>query len=803
MAPPKRIAFLPIVTLVVGVMFAVVSLPQEYRSWLPGFLGSAKFHYGLDLAGGTQLDFRISEQEMEKQISSINDEIKALKASGGSADRILQLEAQLSAIATQRANLTESIRTVLERRMNSLGVSEAVITPSQVGTEKHLLVECPGVVDIQKCIATVGKTIQLEFKEEFTDATPEFTAKVQADAEASFRKLTASGISLAQLGQDLGSDLGVVYRDQLPLFQDQLPKGLESLWNAQPGPARKMEGSITMLQETAEGGTEQVEVPGIFLVEVTGARTATGRTINEAPAAFKLLASEEEGLAYAEHVATKLDDTVPAPVVNTLRAMKQAELKEVELDENSAAIVFQRSFTPGQESMEASHILVAFSGALKAEQTVTRTKEEAKALADSLSERLKNGENFVDLAKEFSDGPSAETAGSLGSFVRGQMVAPFEKAAFALKEGELSAPVESEFGYHIIRSDKAPVKQLDTASYDQLTVTGSGAVARAQGLIARLQSGKVKRQEEQVHLRSLFFSLQPSGWKDTPLNGTHFRSANVTLDPGTNFPVVQISFDDEGGRLFEKLTSENIGKRIAIFVGGQLISAPTVQNAITGGTAVITGSRNFEEAKTLATDLNTGAIPAPIFLAGQHTVEATLGQEALYSSLRAALYGGIVLVVFMLAMYRVAGLIACVSLVLNTLVFLVFMKLPLFLFTSQQIVLTLAGIAGIILSMGIAVDANVLFFERMKEELRKGKHVKTAVRLGFEFAWSSIRDSNVSTLITSAILFIIGTSIVRGFAITLSIGVFLSLLIARYVCLPLMLALADTKLVSNKWVLPR
>jgi preprotein translocase subunit SecD len=288
----------------------------------------------------------------------------------------------------------------------------------------------------------------------------------------------------------------------------------------------------------------------------------------------------------------------------------------------------------------------------------------------------------------------------------------------------------------------------------------------------------VTAEEDAIELRTLFFSLLPTGWKDTELDGKHFRSAVVTMDPTTNMPVVQIAFDDEGGKIFQELTKKNVGKRIAIFVGGDLVSAPVVQQEIAGGIAIITGSKNFEEAKTLAQDLNTGAIPAPIYLAGQHTIEATLGGEALHTSLKAALVGIIILMIYMIIIYRFLGFLADIALSIYALLFLVILKLPLFLFTSQYIVLTVAGMAGIILSIGMAVDANVLIFERVKEEIRKGKMLQTAMNIGFKRAWPSIRDGNASTLITCAVLFMIGTSIVRGFAITLSMGVLMSMFTA-------------------------
>jgi preprotein translocase subunit SecD len=298
-------------------------------------------------------------------------------------------------------------------------------------------------------------------------------------------------------------------------------------------------------------------------------------------------------------------------------------------------------------------------------------------------------------------------------------------------------------------------------------------------------------------LRVIFYSFKPTGWKDTELDGTHFRSATVTLDPVSNIPVVQIVFDAEGAKLFQELTKKNIGKPLAIFVGGELVSSPVVQQEITGGTAVITGSNNLETAQALALDLNTGAIPAPIHLVGQYTVEATLGAQALQTSLKAALIGIVILMLYMLIVYRFLGLVANIALIIYAILLVALMKLPLFLVSDTYVVLTLAGMAGIILSLGMAVDANVLIYERLKEELRKGKLLKTAVESSYIHAWPAIRDGNVSTLITCAILFLIGTSIVRGFAITLGIGVLLSMFTAIVITRIILRAVAKSSLAER------
>ena len=764
----------PALTVAIALVIAILALPQSWRARIP-VLGAPSFHFGLDLKGGTELDFRISEDEIDEQRQKLDEQIQTLEAEGGSAEKIAELRLERQILDDQKTNLVEAIRIVLERRLNALGVSEATITPSYIGDERHFLVQCPGVIDVQECVDTVGKTIQLEFKEEFTEATEEYEKEVRAKADRAMRAITESGRTLQAVGTDLGDELGIAYDDEAFYFRDGLPKGLENIWTNPPQRVTRYEGTVIVPQQTADGGMEEQEVRGVFLVQATRPKTATGRTLNSAPEAFTELAKEDPAMRYVTHETKALDASIDPRVAAALRSMQSGELRAVDMGDGSARVIFLRGLTPGQEEMDVSHILVQYQGANGADPAVKRTKEEALAKAKDLKARLDRGESFVALARAESDGPSKQNGGSLGAITRNDLVPVFANAAFALKQGQISDPVETPFGFHIIRSDKAPAMVPDQAGFEELHVPGPGGLEKAKALITRMQSGNVRRQEDVVFLRSLFFSLMPTGWKDTALDGKHFRSAAVVQDPTTNFPMVQIVFDAEGGQLFQELSKRNIGKRIAIFVGGELVSAPTVQSEIAGGVAVITGSSDFEEAKRLAQDLNTGAIPAPIHLVGQRTVEATLGAEALAASVKAAVIGMILLIVYLILVYRLLGVLASLALIIYGVIFLVILQLPLFLVTDQYVVLTLAGMAGMILSIGLSVDTNVLIFERVKEELRKGKWFSTAVETGFSKAWPSIRDSNVSTLITCAILFAFGTSIVRGFAVTLALGVGVSM----------------------------
>lgn len=260
-------------------------------------------------------------------------------------------------------------------------------------------------------------------------------------------------------------------------------------------------------------------------------------------------------------------------------------------------------------------------------------------------------------------------------------------------------------------------------------------------------------------------------WKDTGLTGAHLRRADVQFDKNTGEPQVAIQFDSEGTKLFADITRNNLQKPVAIELDGEIISAPTVQSAIENGQAIITGKFTIDEAKKLAIELNAGALPVPIKLVEQRTIGPTLGSESVQKSLMAGLIGLLLVALFMIIYYRVPGLLAILALFVYTLVVLSLFKLI-------PITLTLAGIAGFILSVGMAVDANILIFERTKEELATGKTIGLSIEEGFRRAWPSIRDSNFSSLITCAILYYGTTGLVRGFAVTLAVGILVSMFTA-------------------------
>lgn len=378
-----------------------------------------------------------------------------------------------------------------------------------------------------------------------------------------------------------------------------------------------------------------------------------------------------------------------------------------------------------------------------------------KQLAQEVLQKALNGEDFATLANTYSEDPSniidsttnEKAGGDLGFAQKGSYVATFDDVLFTkMKDNEMYPElVESEFGYHIIKRTASQTIDQNGEQIEQV---------RASHILLRTKSTT----ESSIN----------DPYTSTGLTGKNLRRAEVQYSQTTSEPEVSLQFDDEGAKLFSELTQKNVGKTLAIYLDGVPISTPTVNTAITNGQAVITGSFTIDEAKELAKRLNSGALPVPITLIQQQTVQASLGEQSIYRSFFAGALGFILVALFMIICYRLPGLLAVIALSIYTLIILA-------LFKIWPVTLSLAGVAGFILSIGIAVDANILIFERTKEELRAGAPLLRAIETGFERAWASIRDSNVSSIITSLILIWFGTSFIKGFAVTLIIGILVSM----------------------------
>ncbi len=261
---------------------------------------------------------------------------------------------------------------------------------------------------------------------------------------------------------------------------------------------------------------------------------------------------------------------------------------------------------------------------------------------------------------------------------------------------------------------------------------------------------------------------------DTGLTGRFVARSQVSFQGGQqgvggpSQPVVVVDFNSEGADLFEEITGNHIGEPLAIFLDGELLSSPVIRDRIAGGQAVISGSFTLDEAKTLSRDLNFGALPVPIELSSSQVVGPTLGENAFNAGIVAGIWSIVIVALFLIVWYRVPGIIASLAL-------LVYVVLMLALFKVIPVTLTAAGLAGFVMTIGIAIDANILIFERVKEEIINGKKVADAIPEGFARAWSSIRDSNLSGILISIILFWVGTAGVKGFALTFGLGTIVSM----------------------------
>ncbi len=592
------------------------------------------FVLGLDLEGGTRLEY-------EADVSKVDQ-----------ADR--------------RESLNGA-RDVIERRVNSIGVSEPVIQTIQAGSAWRIVVELAGIKDISQAIKLIGETPILEFKEQNTEAARELTKEEETQI-----------VNQNQQAFDLTQSL------------------------------------LTEAQKPGANFASLADQSNIAAVSSTHGD----------------LGFLSKNPDYAD-VAREVNDTPAGTVHPTV----------IERTHSYIAVKVEESKPTGKTEVKARHILIGYKDAEVAGLS-TLTKEEARAKIDDLKKQATIA-NFADLAAKNSQEPNAsKTGGELGWVTTGETFPAFETALFAQATGTISDVVESPLGFHLI------LKEGERAQND---------------VHVRVIENKKLVKDDIIPPQTQ--------WKDTKLTGKQLQSAKLEFDQQTRATQVALQFDDEGSKLFADITKRNIGKPVAIFLDGESLSEPTVQNEILGGRAVITGSYTINEAKLLARRLQAGALPVPIKLIAQQTVGPTLGADSVTKSLHAGLAGFALVALFMILLYRIPGVVSIVALGL-------YAAMSAAIFKLIPVTLTLAGIAGFILSMGIAVDANVLVFERLKEEWRSGKSMVDALEESFRRAWPSIRDGHVTVLISSAVLYGFSSSAIRGFALTLIIGTLLSLFTA-------------------------
>ena len=416
-----------------------------------------------------------------------------------------------------------------------------------------------------------------------------------------------------------------------------------------------------------------------------------------------------------------------------------------------------------EKEVKASHLLICFTGVADCQSNLTKEQayEKIKKLRDGLLQNVSNIniKNFANLVKQNSTEPNAKQAnGDLGWFNANQMVKPFTEAVFAQKNNTISDVVETEFGYHLIY--KQDERKIIEYKVKHILI-------------------KTKSVEDIIG--------KQSEWKNTELTGRNLKKAIIQFNHNDSSPEVSLEFDADGAKMFENITNRNIAKPVAIYLDSYPISVPTVNEKISGGKAVITGKFNIQEAKLLAQRLNAGALPVPINLVNQQTIGPSLGQKSVTDSLRSGIISFIVIALFMILIYRLPGLLSVFALMVYSILVLAIFKL-------WPVTLTLSGAAGFIISIGMAVDANILIFSRTKEEIESGKSLSKSIDEGFKRAWTSIRDSNISTLITCFILIEFTSSVVKGFAITLALGVIVSMFTAIFITRNFL------SLIPNQWL---
>jgi protein-export membrane protein SecD len=561
----------------------------------------------------------------------------------------------------------EGVRDVIERRVRGgLGVSEPLVQTTRVGNDYRIIVELPGVTDVNQAIKMIGETPILEFKEQNNepprDLTPEekktmdtYNAAEQVKANDALKAVRAGmnfGMAVAKYSEDTtstktnGGDLGFITSDTFP-----------DLYN---------------WAKTAKVG-----------------------------------------------VVSAIQKSTTTLVI----AKKTAE-------------------RDGEKEVSAAHLLLCYKGADRCDSSVTYTKEQALTKINEIKNEITVA-NFIEMVKRFSTEPgSFSTGGDLGTFKKGNMVAAFETAVWDAKIGTIVGPVETQFGYHLIYK--------------------KGETIQKEYSVARIA----------FYLKQKTDIVPPTeSWVASGLSGKQLQHAEVASDQRTGQVQVSLQFNEEGTKLFSDITTRNVGKQVAIFLDGEPISIPRVNEPITSGSAVISGNFSFTEAKLLSQRLNSGALPVPVELLSQQKVDATLGADSLQKSFKAGLAGLLLVMLFMIIYYRLPGVLSVFSLLIYTV-------LTLTIFKIVGVTLTLSGIAGFILSIGMAVDANVLVFERLKEELRAHKPLRSATEEAFLRAWPSIRDGHVTTLISSVVLLWFGTGFVQGFAVVLGTGTAVSLFTA-------------------------
>jgi protein-export membrane protein SecD len=568
-----------------------------------------------------------------------------------------------------RSSAVAGVRDVIEKRVRGgLKVSEPVVQTTQVGDDYRIIVELPGVQNVNDAIQMIGKTPVLEFKEQDEvpnrDLTPAETKQMNdfnkaaekkaQDALATIKKGMNFTEAVTKFSEDeatkaKGGDFGVIGPNELPEIYD---------WAK-----THKDGDVS----------EVIKIPeGLFIIKRTSEKETADKTVSSA------------------------------------------------------------------------HLLICYKGVDATHcPKPTYTKDEAKAKIEEIKKEI-TVKNFAELAKKYSTDPiTQKSGGDLGTLNKESYVPELSSAVWDAPVGTIVGPLESKYGFHLVyKKAEAKIKQYQVAGIWFKTKTKTDFVP-------------------------------PEGaWKVTGLGGKQLKRAEVIENPQSGQIQVSLKFDEEGTKLFSDITTRNVGKKIGIFIDGEPITnPPTVNEPINSGDAVISGSFSLADARKLAQQLNLGALPVGVELLSQQHIGASLGADSLHKSFTASIWGLIAIMIFMIVYYRLPGLLSVFSLGFYAI-------LSLAIFKIMGVTLTLSGIAGFILSIGMAVDANILVFERLKEELQRGKSLQVALEEAFNRSWPSIRDGHITALISCVFLMWFGSGFIQGFAVILAAGTLINLFTA-------------------------
>ena len=682
------------------------------------------FRLGLDIAGGVRLNYKL---DLSKYKENFPDPVQ---------------------YATEKNFVIQRMLQQIGGRISSLGVSDYSAYPQNLDGDDYIVVEIGGITDLNQAKAIIGKTVELEFKLRNQDAN---TASGLAARKALAQDLFAQAQKITGTG---GLDGIAGSRESDDIYVNTFTKQtLDKLPNV-------YQDNVNMLVTAKTGAVLPQLFNGVY-ANVAGATADDGSATT----------TQLSGYTIAKLVDRQTQKRTTVTADDVVMAAKQLGLaSHVEVTTTDGGLGLNNF------SFQSAQSRVVYNGG-----PVFADTKAYKVKAYALGKTSLVGKSTSDIAG-IESGEAADLAALVATVKAGKTPDAKVVADSWMTEDDLKKNIDTFTGvdaagiYTYNQTDASYVLQITQVKQKNDTLYTETVV---DGVSPAVYENFAKSLEtETLYTIQDIFVEYTNTWvtaKDkktnSVLNGGYFDKAVVDHSQ-TGEPVVRIDFDKEGGRIFCNITTENKGKQMAIFVGGKLATAPTIDDAICGGSAIINGNFTVATAQDTTNNINAGALPAPMILAFEEVLSPTLGQDALFGAMWAALVGIVLVFIFMTSIYGIKrGLISFTVLVTYMLILMAFVK-------SVDYALSLSGIAAVILSIGMGVDATVLIFERVREELKAGRNMYTAIEVAYERSWLPIRDGQLSTGLIALVLFMVGTSVLRGFGLMMIVTILLLLTVA-------------------------